>query len=110
MYSRSTRSHHQTLLSVPCAMTNCQSHTQTQHFTKDTPRSLPYILAEGESQDRATCCNLLPPLFSTCGCGALADDDVSQQCNVGVCCVGGESESIASLIFPLGAQQQAGKS
>lgn len=42
------------------------------------------------------------------GCDTLVTDDVNQQCNV-ESVVGGESESMPSLILPLGAQQQTGK-
>lgn len=65
------------------------------------------LLTDGESQDEATCCNLLTPLLVA---RAVLLHSLMMPINrVMWSLVGGESESMASLALPLAAQQKAGR-
>lgn len=65
------------------------------------------LLTDGESQARATCCNLLTPLFIA---RAVLLQSLMMPINrVMWSLVGGESESMASLVLPVGAQKKAGR-
>lgn len=59
---------------VRCVMTVClNAHNSHTTFPKSTGCLLAN-LAEGESQQRATYCNMLPLVTQHYGCGSLADD------------------------------------
>lgn len=63
------------------------------------------LLTGGESQDHGACCNLLTPLFIT---RAVLLHSLMMPINrVMWSLVGGEPESMAPLVLPLRAQQQA---
>lgn len=89
-----------------CAFLNFHNKQRKKERGRDKKSPLD-LLSDGESQDQATCCNLLTPLLVA---RAVLLQSLMMPINRVMWSLGGgELESMASPALPLTAQRKAGR-